>query len=162
MRSCICCIALLEALSGFEHLIEFCLLRFCLKTFYFENPDTPGWSLQTAAEEEQAQAAAIDAAMAARCRNVKIHFLTGDIQKLLLSRSKYAGMFAAITVGHRHVHLIDKQHGLAAVAAPGAVLAVETAKYMLQLTTKQVFSASMLTLSKHLSLLTVHIIRKQG
>ncbi len=93
--------------------------------------------MQTEAEE-QAQAASLDAAMADRCRRVKIHFLTGDIKKLLLSRSKYAGMFSAITVGHRHVHLVDQEHGLAKVAAPGAVLAVETAKYMLQLSSKQV------------------------
>lgn len=73
-----------------------------------------------------------------RCKRVKIHFVTGDIRKLLLSRSKYGGMFSAITVGQQHVHLLDKQHGLASVAAPGAVLAVETAKYMLQLTSKQV------------------------
>ena len=95
--------------------------------------------VQTAAKE-QAQAAASDAAMLDRCKHVKIHFMTGDIHKLLLSRSKYGGMFSAITVGQQHVHLIDKQHGLASMAAPGTVLAVETAKYMLQLTSKQVSS----------------------
>ena len=76
--------------------------------------------------------------MTDRCKRVKMHFLTGDIKKLLLSRSKYAGMMSAITLGHRHVHLLDKEHGLSRVAAPGAVLAAETAKYILQLTTKQV------------------------
>jgi len=93
-----------------------------------------------ASAEEQARSDALDAAMTDRCKRVKIHFLTGDIKKLLLSRSKYAGIFSAITVGHRHVHLIDKEHELQKVAAPGAVLAVETAKYMLQLTTKQVWA----------------------
>ena len=93
--------------------------------------------MQTAAED-QAQAAASDAAMLDRCKHVKIHFVTGDVHKLLLGRSKYGGMFSAITVGQQHVHLLDKQHGLASVAAPSAVLAVETAKYMLQLTSKQV------------------------
>ena len=49
------------------------------------------------------------------------------------------GMFSAITVGQQqHAHLVEKQHGLANLAAPGAVLAVETGKYMLQLTSKQV------------------------
>ncbi|KAL0034805.1 hypothetical protein WJX77_007961 [Trebouxia sp. C0004] len=95
-------------------------------------------STSQASLQEQAQSDALDAAMTDRCKHVKIHFLTGDIKKLLLSRSKYAGMFSAITVGHRHVHLVDKEHELQKVAAPGAVLAVETAKYMLQLTTKQV------------------------
>ena len=76
--------------------------------------------------------------MAERCKHAKFHFITGDINKLLLSRSKYAGIFSAITVGHRHVHLVDREHGLARVAAAGAVLAVETVKYMLQLTSKQV------------------------
>lgn len=93
--------------------------------------------MQTAAKE-QAQAAASDAALQERCKHAKIHFVTGDIHKMLLGRSKYGGMFSAITIGQQHVHLIDKQHGLASVAAPGAVLAVETAKYMLQLTSKQV------------------------
>lgn len=93
--------------------------------------------MQTAAEK-QAQAGVSGAAMLDRCKHVKIHFVTGDIHKLLLSRSKYGGMFSAITVGQQHVHLLDKQHGLASVAAPCAVLAVETAKYMLQLTNKQV------------------------
>ncbi|DBB17927.1 TPA: Dynein assembly factor 3, axonemal [Trebouxia sp. C0006] len=95
-------------------------------------------STSQASAQEQAQSDALDAAMTDRCKHVKIHFLTGDIKKLLLSRSKYAGMFSAITVGHRHVHLVDKEHELQKVAAPGAVLAVETAKYMLQLTSKQV------------------------
>lgn len=88
--------------------------------------------------EQQAQVAASDAAMLDRCKHVKFHFLTGDIRKLLLSRSKYGGMFSAITVGQQHVHLVEKQHGLVNLAAPGAVLAVETGKYMLQLTSKQV------------------------
>ena len=96
--------------------------------------------LLQASAQEQAQSDALDAAMTDRCKHVKIHFLTGDIKKLLLSRSKYAGMFSAITVGHRHVHLVDKEHELQKVAAPGAVLAVETAKYMLQLTSKQVWA----------------------
>ena len=77
--------------------------------------------------------------MRERCKRVKVHFLTGDIKKLLLGRSKYAGMMSAVTLGHRHVHLLDKEHGLSRVAAPGAVLAAETAKYMLQLTSKQVW-----------------------
>ena len=73
-----------------------------------------------------------------RCKRVKFHFLTGDIKKLLLSRTKYAAMFSAITIGHRHVHLIDKEHAMSKIAAPGAVLAVESVKYMLQLNSKQV------------------------
>ncbi|DBA71332.1 TPA: Dynein assembly factor 3, axonemal [Trebouxia sp. C0005] len=93
---------------------------------------------EASTSQASAQSDASGAAMTDRCKHVKIHFLTGDIKKLLLSRSKYAGMFSAITVGHRHVHLIDKEHELQKVAAPGAVLAVETAKYMLQLTTQQV------------------------
>ena len=93
--------------------------------------------MQTATEK-QAQTASSDAAILDRCKHVKIHFMTGDIQKLLLGRSKYGGMFPAITLGHRHVHLLEKQHALAGVAAPGALLAVETVKYMLQLTSKQV------------------------
>ena len=73
-----------------------------------------------------------------RLKGVRFHFLTGDINKVLLSRSSYANKFSAITVGHRHVHLVEKQHGLSRVAAPGSVLTLETVKYMLQLTGKQV------------------------
>ena len=101
------------------------------------------------AAEEQAQSAALDAATMDRCKRVKFHFLTGDIKKLLLSRSKYASMFGGITVGHRHAHLVDKEHGLAQVAAPGALLAVETLKYMLQLTSKQVPCYSISTCTTH-------------
>lgn len=96
-----------------------------------------GGQMQTAAEE-QAQPASSDTAMLDRCKHVKIHFVTGDIHKLLLRRSKYGSLFSAITVGHRHAHFLEKQHALAGVAAPGALLAVETAKYMLQLASKQV------------------------
>ncbi|KAL3140672.1 Dynein assembly factor 3, axonemal, variant 2 [Trebouxia sp. C0010 RCD-2024] len=97
------------------------------------------WSAAaTQTAEQQAQSASSDAAMLDRCKHVKIHFVTGDIHKLLLGRSKYGSMFSAITVGHRHVHLLEKQHALLGLAAPGALLAVETVKYMLQLSSKQV------------------------
>lgn len=98
----------------------------------------PEASTSQPVSQEQAHSDALDASMAERCKHANFHFITGDINKLLLSRSKYAGMFSAITVGHRHVHLVDREHGLARVAAAGAVLAVETVKYMLQLTSKQV------------------------
>lgn len=104
--------------------------------------DFHGDNMQTA--EQQAQSASSDAAMLDRCKHVKIHFVTGDIHKLLLGRSKYGSMFSAITVGHRHVHLLEKQHALLGLAAPGALLAVETVKYMLQLSSKQVGGLALL------------------
>lgn len=77
-------------------------------------------------------------AMPESCKRVKIHLLTGDLKKLLLSRPKYAGMFCATLIGHRHAHLVDKEHKLRQLAVPGGVLAVETVKNMLQLSSKQV------------------------
>ena len=64
--------------------------------------------------------------------------LTGDLKKTLLSRSKYSGLFCAMLIGHRHARLVDKEHELLKMASPGALLAVETVKYMLQLSSKQV------------------------
>ncbi|KAK9812777.1 hypothetical protein WJX72_003474 [[Myrmecia] bisecta] len=95
---------------------------------------------QVAAEvdAQRAKEAALDAAARQRCSHCRIIFLTGDLQKQLTSRAKFAGAFEAITVGSRHIHLLDKERGLAKVAAPGAVLAVENAKYMLQLNQDQV------------------------
>lgn len=87
---------------------------------------------------EQQKPAAIDAAMLESCSRVKIHLLTGDLRKLLLSRSKYAGMFCAMLIGHRHAHLVDKEHDLLRLACPGGALAVESVKNMLQLSSKQV------------------------
>lgn len=95
------------------------------------------WCLQGTSQDE-AQSAAHAAAVKERCQCIRLHFLTGDIKKVLLSRGSFAGKFSAITVGHRHLHLVDPDHGLAPVGAPGCLLAVETAKYMLQLTSKQV------------------------
>ena len=47
-----------------------------------------------------------------RLKGVRFRFLTGDTSKVLLGRSSYANKLSAITVGHRHVHLVKKQHGL--------------------------------------------------
>ena len=87
---------------------------------------------------QEPSAEQLDATALESCKRVKIHLLTGDLKKLLLSRSKYAGMFCAVLLGHRHAHLVDSEHGLIRLAPPGGVLAVETVKNMLQLSSKQV------------------------
>ena len=74
-------------------------------------------------------------------KGVKIHLLTGDLNKTLISRTKYSNLFCAVLIGHRHAHLVDREHQLTKVAFPGALLAVETVRYMLQLNNKQVSHA---------------------
>lgn len=92
---------------------------------------------QEPSDEQDGSAPAHNAAWQG-LKGVKIHLLTGDLKKTLLSRSKYSNLFSAMLIGHRHAHLVDKEHELLNLAFPGALLAVETVKYMLQLNNKQV------------------------
>jgi hypothetical protein len=89
----------------------------------------------------QQQAAAEFAQMAAAVQSlgsVKIVLLTGDLRRVLTGKAAFAGRFAAATVGHRHVHLLGAEAGLADVLRPGAPVFVETAANMVQLNNEQV------------------------
>eukprot|EP00195_Chlamydomonas_chlamydogama_P014829 CAMPEP_0202910428 /NCGR_PEP_ID=MMETSP1392-20130828/52055_1 /ASSEMBLY_ACC=CAM_ASM_000868 /TAXON_ID=225041 /ORGANISM="Chlamydomonas chlamydogama, Strain SAG 11-48b" /LENGTH=64 /DNA_ID=CAMNT_0049600543 /DNA_START=66 /DNA_END=256 /DNA_ORIENTATION=- len=49
-----------------------------------------------------------------------------------------AGAFDVVSVGHRHIHLLSKEHQLQQVAKAHGLLVAETAHYMLQLKKEQV------------------------
>lgn len=52
-------------------------------------------------------------------------------------RAKFAGAFAAATLGHRHMHLLGPEYRLADAVTPGGLLLAESAKYVLQLKPEQ-------------------------
>jgi Domain of unknown function (DUF4471) len=74
----------------------------------------------------------------------KIHLLSGDFAKTFASKRKFAGKFAAATVGSHHVHMLKSEHKLAAVLQPGARVAAESVKHFVQLKPEHVgkFEAS--------------------
>jgi hypothetical protein len=82
--------------------------------------------------------------------SVRIHLLTGDLRRALASRPGLARSFAAATVGHRHVHLLGPEQGLAGVLRNGAPVLVETAHNLVQLSTEQgaAFEAGVLQLAE--------------
>ncbi|GFH07898.1 uncharacterized protein HaLaN_02773, partial [Haematococcus lacustris] len=71
------------------------------------------------------------------------------LAKLLTGKPRLRASFAAASVGHRHVHLLAETHGLRQACRPGALLAVESGRYMLQLKKEQVeaFNAKILELA---------------
>jgi hypothetical protein len=86
-----------------------------------------------------AQEAAITAASIQRLvTTTKIYLLSGDLKRSLTGKAKFAGKFAAATVGHRHVHLLSAESGLAGVLKQqGGVVFVETGQNMVQLNDEQ-------------------------
>ncbi|KAG2424086.1 hypothetical protein HXX76_014762 [Chlamydomonas incerta] len=100
-----------------------------------------------AAEEAAVRAAeaALDAAGRARAVRFRLVLVTGDLTKAVTGRAKYAGAFCGLSLGHRHTHLLEPQHRLAAAAAPGARLVAENARHVLQLSSEQaaLFSTKM-------------------
>jgi hypothetical protein len=87
---------------------------------------------QAAAELEQ-----LTAAVQQLTASVRVFLLTGDLQRSLTGKASYAGRFAAATVGHRHVHLLGPEYGLAGVMQDSAPVLVETAANMVQLNGQQ-------------------------
>jgi dynein assembly factor 3 len=68
----------------------------------------------------------------------KIYLLSGDLKRSLTGKPKFAGKFAAATVGHRHVHLLAAESGLAGVLRQrSGVVFVETGQNMVQLNDEQ-------------------------
>ncbi len=62
--------------------------------------------------------------------------MTAPLRKAL---SKHQGTpITLVTVGLRHVHMLNQEHGLFEAVAEGCLLLFESATYMLQLTTEQV------------------------
>ncbi|KAF6252475.1 hypothetical protein COO60DRAFT_1672301 [Scenedesmus sp. NREL 46B-D3] len=96
-----------------------------------------------AADDEPTRLAALEAAIAAASierfvSSTRIYLLCGDLKRSLTGRPKFAGTFNAATVGHRHVHLLNAESGLAAVLKqPGGVVFVETGQNMVQLNDEQ-------------------------
>jgi hypothetical protein len=88
---------------------------------------------QAAAELEQ-----MTAAVQSLLRSVKLVLLTGDLKRVLTGKAAFSGRFAAATVGHRHVHMLGPEMGLAEVMRSGAPVIVETAANMVQLSNEQV------------------------
>ncbi|KAF8056344.1 DAB1 [Scenedesmus sp. PABB004] len=93
-----------------------------------------------AAELEQvaaAEAAATAAAVSRLLGAARVRLLCGDLRKSLTGRAGHAGRFGAATLGHRHVHLLGGEHGLAPLLARGAPLLVESAANLVQLNDEQ-------------------------
>ncbi|WIA35130.1 hypothetical protein OEZ86_003610 [Tetradesmus obliquus] len=94
-------------------------------------------------DDELARLAALEAATTAASierfvSSTKIFLLCGDLKRSLTSKPKFAGKFAAATVGHRHVHLLSPETGLAGVLQqPGGAVFVETGQNMVQLNDEQ-------------------------
>ena len=98
----------------------------------------PG-SLQTETDALRAASALLDAsALTMLASGIRITLMTGDLQKQLLSRGKYQGVFPVVTVGQRHVHMVGVGHGLGRVVAPGGVVFAESAQYVLLLNQEKV------------------------
>jgi hypothetical protein len=72
--------------------------------------------------------------------HAKLTFCTGPLAKALGRRK--GPPFSLVTLGHRHVHLLDPEHGLFDAAGDGAMLLIESCTYMLQLTSAQVTAYS--------------------
>jgi hypothetical protein len=68
----------------------------------------------------------------------KIVLHSGDLTKRLTSRKKFKNAFGAVTVGNRHVHHLKKDSCLAAVMRPGALVAVESARNLVQMKAEHV------------------------
>ncbi|KXZ43299.1 hypothetical protein GPECTOR_95g688 [Gonium pectorale] len=92
-----------------------------------------------AAEEAALRAAeaAQDGAARRRAARFRLVLLTGDLAKGVTGRAKFAGAFSALTLGHRHAHLLGPEGGLLKAAAPGAAIVAENARHVLQLTREQ-------------------------
>lgn len=87
-----------------------------------------------AAQQSAAEGAQLAAAVQALLGSVRIVLLTGDLKRGLQSKGRgCTRRFAAATVGHRHVHLLGPEGGLAEVMRPAAPVFVETGAYMVQL-----------------------------
>jgi hypothetical protein len=71
-----------------------------------------------------------------RIRHWRVVPVLGDLAKSVTGKAKLRGCFAAAAVGHRHVHLAGPRT-LQAAVAPGGLLMVEGAKYLLQLKKEQ-------------------------
>lgn len=91
-----------------------------------------------AAQQAATELAQMAAAVQSLLGSVKIVLLTGDLRRVLTGKAGFAGRFSAATVGHRHVHLLGPEVGLADVLRPGAPVFVETAANMVQLNNEQV------------------------
>ncbi|GFR44767.1 hypothetical protein Agub_g6098 [Astrephomene gubernaculifera] len=103
---------------------------------------------QKMAEEEaalRAEEAALDSAAQQRATRFRLQLVTGDLTRVVTGRPKYAGCFAALSLGHRHMHLLAGEAGLLRAAAPGALLIAENARHVLQLNKEQAaaFAAKM-------------------
>ncbi|PNH02753.1 Dynein assembly factor 3, axonemal, partial [Tetrabaena socialis] len=86
---------------------------------------------QTEEAALRAEEAQLDAAARQRAVRFRIQLVTGDLVKLVTGRAKYAGAFSALSLGHRHVHMLAAEAGgLARAAAPGARLAAENARHV--------------------------------
>jgi hypothetical protein len=68
----------------------------------------------------------------------KVVLHTGDLKKQLTGRKKFANAFGAVTIGNRHVHHLKSASHLAAVVKPGALVAVESARNLVQLKAEHV------------------------
>lgn len=99
--------------------------------------------VQDAAEVEAAQQvllaeeAALNEAAATRLGRVTVHLMCGDFGKQVADKRKLAGLFSAATVGNRHMHLLQAEHGLSKVLSSGAAMAAESLKYMVNVKTEQ-------------------------
>lgn len=108
-------------------------------------------SAQTDAAAQQAvgELEQLTAAVQKLTTSVRIFLLTGDLKRSLTGKAGYARRFAAATVGHRHVHLLGPEYGLAGVMQDSGPVLAETAANMLQLNGQQVaaFEAKLLELA---------------
>jgi hypothetical protein len=102
-----------------------------------------------AAQQAAAELQQLTAAVQQLTASVRIFLLTGDLKRSLTGKAAFAGRFAAATVGHRHVHLLGPEYGLAGVMQDRAPVLVETAANMVQLNGQQVaaFEAKLLELA---------------
>jgi hypothetical protein len=99
-----------------------------------QQPPHGGAAVQLVVAELEQATAAVQSLL----RSVRIMLLTGDLKRVLTGKATFAGRFAAATVGHRHVHMLGPEMGLAGVMRPGAPVIAETAANMVQLSNEQV------------------------
>lgn len=93
---------------------------------------------QRQAQEEAAREAAADAAAWRALSGVRITLLAGDAGRALGQRAQLAGAFDCVTLGNHHIHLLGGQHTLPArLLRPGGLALVESAQYLLQLSSEQ-------------------------
>lgn len=77
-------------------------------------------------------------AIAQLVATTKVYLLCGDLKRNLTGKSKYAQYFTVATIGHRHVHLLSPECGLAKVLKPKGLVFTESGQSMVQLNHEQV------------------------